>query len=182
MPYSSGVNEQFEIVDLFTSEESDFLMGHSTPFFSNYSPPASTTRSPQFKALHGSLDFTIQFTIHRRRVPLFFVKIKTFRSLKQLSARASADKQMREGYREFASSNISTPTLYGLSAFGPQFSVYTYDPASGYLAPPEIPHDLRYLNDVAPKDRWAYNLLEEAGRRRRNTMTIDQSLIPPTSP
>jgi hypothetical protein len=136
MPYSSGVNVQFEIVDLLTSEESDFYGPFNSLLFELFPTSEHYQISPQFKHPHGSLDFTIQFTIRRRRVPLFFVEIKTFRSLKELSARASADKQMREGYREFASSNISTPTLYGLSAFGPQFSVYTYDPASGYLAPP----------------------------------------------
>lgn len=166
MPYSSGVNEQFEIVDLFTSEESDFYGPFNSLLFELFPTSEHYQISPQFKRLHGSLDYTIQFIIRRRRVPVFFVEVKTFRSLKELSARMSADKQMRESYLDFASGNISTPTLYGLSAFGPQFSVYTYDPASGYLVPREIPRDLRYINDVAPKDRWAYNLLEEAGEAK----------------
>jgi len=129
MPYSSGVNKQFEIVDLL-SEESDFYGPFNSLLFELFPTTEHYHISPQFKRFDGSLDFTIQFIISRRRVPVFFVEIKSYRSLKELSARASADKQMREGFREFASGNISTPTLYGLSAFGPQFSVYTYDPAS----------------------------------------------------
>ena len=103
LPYSSGVDEQFEILSrALTLRRRKTSMGHSTSFVLNCSPPASTTKSPQFKRLHGSLNFTIQFNIRRRHVPVFFVEVKSFRSLKELSA----DKQMPEGYREFASRNI----------------------------------------------------------------------------
>jgi len=166
MPYSADVTEQFEIVDLFTSEESDFYGPFNTLLFELFPANEHYQIAPRFKRVHGSLDCSIQFIIRRRRVPIFFVEIKTFRSLKELSARASADRQMRDRYLEFASGSISIPTLYGLSAFGPQFSVYTYDPASKNLTPHEIPHDPRRLNDEAPEDRWAYNLLEEAGEAK----------------
>jgi len=166
MPYSADVTEQFEILDLFTSEESDFYGPFNSLLFELFPTNEHYQIAPQFKRLHESLDFTIQFIIRCRRVPVFFIDIRTFRSLKELSARASADRQMRDRYLEFASGSISTPILYGLSAFGPQFSVYTYDPASTNLTPHEISRDPHRLNDVAPEDQWAYNLLEEAGEAK----------------
>ena len=166
MPYSVGVTEQFEIVDLFTTEERDFYGPFNSLLFELFPTNEHYQIAPRFKRLQGSLYFTIQSIIRCRRVPVFFIEIMTFRSLKELSGRASADRQMRERYLEFASATISTPALYGLSAFGPQFSVYTYDPATTNLSPPEIPRDLQRLNDVAPEDRWAYNLLEPAGEAK----------------
>ena len=83
--------------------------------------------SPQVKRVDGSLDFTVQFIDRRRRIPVFFIEVKTFRSLKELSARGSADDKIRQRFREFASGTVFTPTLYGFSAFGPQFRVYTYN-------------------------------------------------------
>ncbi len=68
---------------------------------------------------------------------------------------------MRQRVREFASGTISTPTLYGLSAFGPQFCVYAYNYART-LDPPAIARD-PVVNDTAPEAQWAYNLLEEKG-------------------
>jgi len=166
MPYSVKVIRQFEIVDLFTSEESDFYGPFNALLFELFPTEEDYQVAPQFKRHHGSPDPTVQFIVRRRRVPIFFIEIKTFRSLKELSARASADGQMRDRYREFASGSISIPTLYGLSAFGPQFSVYAYNPASRSLTPPKIYPDPYIINDEAPEDRWAYNLLEEAGEAK----------------
>ncbi|KAF8182298.1 hypothetical protein BJ912DRAFT_978519 [Pholiota molesta] len=144
MPWSEGVVEQFETVDLYTTEESDFY----GPFISLLC-----------KRIDGSLDFTFQFIVNRRRTPVFFLEVKTFRSLTLLSARGSADDQMRQRFREFASGTISTATLYGLSAFGPKFCTRRIDP-------PAIARDLVLVNDTAPEARWAYNLLEPAGEAK----------------
>ena len=57
---------------------------------------------------------------------IFFVAFKPYGSLKNLSARALADDQMRDRFREFASGSLPTPTLVGISAFGTRFSVYTF--------------------------------------------------------
>jgi hypothetical protein len=51
------------------------------------------------------------------------------------------------------------------SAMGPVLSVYKYDIATG-LMPPQTPRDPIFVNDVAPKERWDCNILEDAGEQR----------------
>ncbi|KAF9471552.1 hypothetical protein BDN70DRAFT_938861 [Pholiota conissans] len=135
--------KQSEMVDLDTTEESEFYV------------------SPHV----GSLDFTINFIVHHRRIPVF-LEVETFRSLTLLSARESADDQMRQSFREFASATIPTPILYGLSAFGPRFCVYAFDSATQRIDPPTIARDLVIVNNIAPAARWAHNLLEPAGEAK----------------
>ena len=166
MPWSEGVIEQFEIVDLYTTEESDFYGPFNSLLVELFPSSEHYQVSPQFKRIDGSLDFTVQFIDHRRRIPVFFLEVKAFRSLTLLSARGSADDQMRQKFREFASRTIPTATLYGLSAFGPQFCVYAFEPATRSIDPPAIARDLVVVNDIAPEARWAYNLLEPAGEAK----------------
>lgn len=66
---------------------------------------------------------------------------------------------MRQGFRDFASSTIPIATLYG-----PKFCVYAFDSATRGIDPPAIARDLIVVNDTAPEARWAYNLLEPAGK------------------
>lgn len=147
-------------------------MGHSPPFLSSYSPARNTTKSPQFKPIDGSLDFTIQLIVRpsRRCIPVFFLEVKTFRSLTLLPARDSADDQMRQRFRELASGTVTIPTatLYGVNAFGPQFCVYAFESATRSIDPPAIARGLVVVNDIAPQapGRWAYNLLEPAGEAK----------------
>ena len=123
MAWSDGVVEQFEIVDLYTTEESDFkFYGPFNSLLSELFPISEHYMvSPQFKRVDGSLDFTVRFIVRRRRVPVFFIEVKTLRSLKELSTRGGADDQIRQRFREFAS-GVSTPTLYGLSALALSFA------------------------------------------------------------
>ncbi|KIM78064.1 hypothetical protein PILCRDRAFT_824776 [Piloderma croceum F 1598] len=166
MPWSEGVIEQFEIVDLYTTEESDFYGPFNSLLVELFPSSEHYQVSPQFKRIDGSLDFTIQFIVHRRRIPVFFLEVKTFRSLTLLSARDSADDQMRQRFREFASGTIPTATLYGISAFGPQFCVYAFESATRSIDPPAVARDLVVVNDIAPEARWAYNLLEPGGEAK----------------
>lgn len=173
MTWSDGVVEQFEIVDLYTTEESDFY-GPFTSLLVELFPSSEHYQvSPQFKRVDGSLDFTVQFIVRRRRIPVFFIEVKTFRSLKELSARGGADDQMRQRFREFASGTVHTPTLYGLSAFGPQFCVYMYNFATRSIEPSGIARNQDIVNDTAPEARWAYNLLEETGEAKLREIVKD---------
>jgi hypothetical protein len=63
----------------------------------------------------------------------------------------SADEQMRQTFREFASCSIPTASLYGLSAFGPQFCVYAFESVTRRIDPPAIARDLAVVNDTCPK-------------------------------
>lgn len=167
MPWSDAVVEQFEIVDLHTTEESDFYGPFNSLLIELFPSSEHYQVSPQFKRTDGSpANFTVHFIAHRRRIPVFFLEVRTFHSLTLLSARGSADDQIRQSFREFASGTIPTATLYGLSAFGPQFCVYALKSATRSIDPYAIARDLIVVNDIAPKARWAYNLLEPAGEAK----------------
>jgi len=74
---------------------------------------------------------------------------------------------MRQRFAELLDEPI-IPVLYGISAMGPVLSVYKYD-ATG-LSPAPIPRDVRFVNDVAPRERWNYCVLEEAGEQCIRTL------------
>lgn len=69
---------------------------------------------------------------------------------------------MLQGFRELASGTVA-PTLYGLSAFGPQFCVYAYNSVTRSTL---HPRDTIIIDDTAPEAQWAYNLLEETGEAK----------------
>ena len=166
MPWSEGVLEQFDIVDLFTTEESEFygpftsLLVELFPISEHYYQV-----SPQ---IHKPPKFPFQFIVYdyRSHTPLFFLEVNGFRSLTLPSARGKADDHMRESFREFASYSIPMQTLYGVSAFGPQFRVYAFDTDTRHIDPPAIVRDPVVANDIAPEAQWAYNLLQPAGEAK----------------
>ena len=49
---------------------------------------------------------------------------------------------------------------------GPRFSVYEYNRATNTLLPPSITRDAMFVTDVAPADRWNYELLEDGGETK----------------
>ncbi|KAJ3552168.1 hypothetical protein NP233_g12945 [Leucocoprinus birnbaumii] len=157
MPWSAGVIEQWEIVDLHTTDESDFY----GPFTGHLS---SHLAVPRLGALLGRAPFLVR----RRRIPVLFVEIKAYRALEQLSAREEADGQMRGRFREFvvAGDTVALPVLYGLSAFGPRFCVYSYTQATRVIEPVAVPRDAESVSDVAPKERWECSLLDAVGEAR----------------
>jgi hypothetical protein len=103
MTWSGGVVEQFKMFDPNTTEESDFY-GPFTSLLVELFPSSEYYQvSPKFNRVGGSFDFTIQFIVLCRRVPVFFVEVKTFHSLKSLSTWDDADDQIRQRFCEFAS-------------------------------------------------------------------------------
>ena len=121
MPWSDAVLEQFFLVDRFTTEDSDWYGPFNTLLFELFPPSEHYQITPQYKRVKGSQDFTVYYIIRKRRVPVFFLELKTYASLSNPSARAQADDQMRDHFREFLSGSIPTPKLIGISSFGSQF-------------------------------------------------------------
>ncbi|KAF9505885.1 hypothetical protein BS47DRAFT_1489623 [Hydnum rufescens UP504] len=154
MPWSEAVIEQFSIVDRFTTEESDWYGPFNTLLFELFPPSEHYQITPQYKHVKGSQEFTVHYIIHKRRVPIFFVEIKPYGSLVNFSARGLADAQMRDRFREFTSDSIPTPKLIGISSFGSQF------------CPALIAADAHLLNDIAPQDRWAFDILNDEGEAK----------------
>ena len=106
---------------------------------------------------------TVPLIVRKRRVPVFLVEIRTGGSLGNLSARAFADEQMRDHLREYSSGSIPTPKLIGISSFGTKFCVYTFTTETWTLELELIAADTRVVNNVAPEDRWAFDVLTEEG-------------------
>ena len=68
---------------------------------------------------------SVIYIVMKRKVPVLFIEIKTYRAFDRPSPRKEADDQMRDGFLDF-SGNIAIPKLYGISAFGTRFSVHEY--------------------------------------------------------
>ena len=163
MSWSEGITEQFALVDRFTTEESEWYGPFNTLLVELFPSSEHYQVAPQYKRVKGSQDFTVHYLIRKRRVPIFFVEIKTYGSLQNLSARALADDQMRDRFREYSSGSIPMPKLIGISSFGTRFCVYTFITETRNLQPKFILPDPDFVNDVAPEDRWAFDILEEEG-------------------
>lgn len=166
MPWSSGVTLQFSLVDIFATEESDFYGPYNTLLFELFPASENYQVSPRFKRITGSMDFIVLYIVSLRKVPVFFVEIKTYIALDKLSSRIEADDQMRNLFVDFSSGSIPTPKLIGLSAMGTHFSVYEYTPATKELIPVRIMPDPRFIIDTAPKAQWGHNILDPAGEAK----------------
>ena len=86
--------------------------------------------------------------------------------LKNLSARALADDEMCDRFREFSSDTLFTPKLVGISSIGTQFCVYTFTTETRILKPKLITPDPDIVNDIAPEDRWAFDVLNDEGEAK----------------
>ncbi|KAG9223504.1 hypothetical protein PLEOSDRAFT_1088304 [Pleurotus ostreatus PC15] len=166
MTWSDSVVEQFSLVDLFTTDESDFYGPYNTLLFELFPANEHYQVSPQFKRITGSMDFTVLYIVSKRKVPVFFVEIKTYLALDKVSSRTEADDQMRKRFVEFASGSVPTPKLVGLSAMGTHFSIYELTTANNQLLPVRIIPDPRFLIDTAPKEQWSYDILDPAGEAK----------------
>lgn len=166
MTWSDSVTEQFSLVDLFTTDESDFYGPYNTLLFELFPPNEHYQVSPQFKRITGSMDFTVLYIVSKRKVPVFFVEIKTSLALDKVFSRTEADDQMRKRFVEFASGSIPTPKLVGLSALGTNFCVYEFTTVDNQLLPVRIIPDPRFLIDTAPKAWWNYDILDPTGEAK----------------
>ena len=160
MTWSDSVTEQFSLVDLFSTDESVFYGPYNTLLFELFPPNEHYQVSPQFKRIAGL------YIVSKRKVPVFFVEIKTYLALDKVSSRTEADDQMRTRFVEFASGNIPTPKLVGLSALGTKFCVYELTTADNRLLPIRVIPDPQFLIDTAPKARWNYDILDAAGEAK----------------
>lgn len=113
-------------------EKNDWSGPFNTLLFELFPPSEHYQITPQHKSADESQDFAFRFIIRKRRAPVFFEELKTYRPLKNLSARALAGDQMRDHIREFSSNSIPMPKLM---AFGTQFCIYTFSTKTRALEP-----------------------------------------------
>ena len=118
------------------------------------------------------IDAVAMFTVELDKHPVLFIEVKPPSSFHLDSKRKQADDQMRDSFRDLRA-NLVTPRLPGISAFGTRVAFYEYIAATSAVTPPAIPADPMFLNDVAPADRWNYDLLEADGIARMRQVAQD---------
>jgi hypothetical protein len=112
------------------------------------------------------------FTVELDKHPVLFIEVKAPASFVLDSKRKQADDQMRDLFRDLRH-NLVTPRLPGISAFGTRMAFYEYVAATNTLTPRAISPDPVSLNDVAPAERWSYDLLEANGIAQMRQVTED---------
>jgi len=175
MPWPNTITEQFDLVNRFTTDESEYygpyitLLTHLFPHDEHYQV------APQFKGpiTPGAVDFTVIYIVMKRKVPVFFIEVKPYIHIQRNSTRELADDQMRRRFRDFSGSNLPIPRLYGISTFGTRFSIYQYTVANRVLTPSLIASDPDIVTDVAPEGRWNYDLFEAAGEAKFREIVAD---------
>jgi hypothetical protein len=168
IPLPDTIREQFELVDLFTPDETEYYGPYNT-LLSHLFPPAKHFQIvPQCKEpiTPGSVDFNTTYTVRKWKCPVFFMVIKLFTHLDDISTHEKADQQMRERFVSIIGRNRVISKLYGISAMGTLFSVYEYTKETNTLLPPAITRDATYMTDVTPADRWNYDLLESSAEKK----------------
>ena len=73
------------------------------------------------------------FRVDLHRIPVFFVEIKTALTITLLSARADADDQMQERFRQLYDQSLSE--LRGISALGTKLCFFSLDKKLESLTP-----------------------------------------------
>jgi hypothetical protein len=110
----------------------------------------------------GMINFTTMYVVEMDFHPIFFVEVKVAAAFMKKSWRGGADDQMQSRFRNLQD-DVILPKLYGISALGTRFSVYTFDENTREVTPPPLDKVGVILYDYAPASRWEYNLMEPAG-------------------
>ena len=168
MPWSDAIIEQFELIDRFTKDETEYYGPYNTLLNHLFPHEEHFRVVPQFKGsmIPGSIDFSSTLIVRKRMCPVFFIVIKPFTHLDTLSTRGKADTQMRDMFFALVNRHLVIPKLYGVSAMGTRLAVYEYSKKTNCLTPRAIARDPKYITDVAPADRWTHELLEPAGEAK----------------
>ena len=85
--------------------------------------------------------------------------------------------QMRDRFVSIIGRNLVIPKLYGNSAMSPRFSVYEYNQTTNPLLLPSITRDATFVTDVAPADRWSYELLEDGGETKMRELVEEVKVM-----
>ena len=166
MPWPDFVTTQFSLVNRFTTDDSEYYGPFNTLLTALFPPSEDFQVAPQFKRIKGSMDITIVFIIMKRKVPVFFLEVKTHLALDHAPSRKEADNQMRDMFLYFSSGSFPLPKLYGISALGTCFSVYEYHPDTRRLTPRRIIPDPDVVSDTAPQERWNHDVMTPEGEAK----------------
>ncbi|KAI0327010.1 hypothetical protein GY45DRAFT_1328132 [Cubamyces sp. BRFM 1775] len=122
---------------------------------------------PQFPPVTSreSIDFVVLLLIYVEATPVFVVMIKPPADFRFISKRQEADDQLRRRLVDIGP-DMKIPVLYGVSAFGSKIAFYKYDKAAKRIEPRSITPEPGMVADTAPREWWAYDILEEEGAKK----------------
>jgi hypothetical protein len=137
------------------------LFGFQGPF--EVSPQYRIPQYIRGDAFDAVSPFIVQFVDSNNELrPVFFIDVKPPASFGLDTNRKQADDEMRNHFRDLRP-KLVTPKLPGISAFGTRLAFYEYEATTNILTPHAIVPDPVILNDVAPAERWSYDILEPNG-------------------
>jgi hypothetical protein len=167
MPWPQHVLEQFGTVTRGNIDESEYygpyigLLLELFPGQSNFMVVPKHKHCPGFE-YQPSIVFIVQ---QLDKHPVFFIEIRPSSHKNSILERADTDEQMREQLKALAE-EVIIDTLYGISAFGTDFCVFSFNRATRAETPAQIYRSRTIVHDSAPSDRWKLNLLTEEGEAR----------------
>lgn len=167
MPWDQYTLRQFEsAVPLGEHDESRYYGPYNTLLRDLFPKEEGYMIVPQYKrsVQLRSIDFTTIFLVQQGESPVFFVEIKPAGHIHRASARAAADKEMREKVNDLIDS-INIPKLCGVSAIGTKVCFYEYTKDTGQLEPERIADSNMFVVDTAPRDRWCVDILTAEGEQ-----------------
>ncbi|KAF7358902.1 hypothetical protein MSAN_01230500 [Mycena sanguinolenta] len=143
--------------------EKEFHGPYSKLLYTIFPADSKYTVVPQYMPTgRGTADFIFTFRILVRKLPVFILELKPPADLRLQSGRMDADDQIRRRLVDLACESIATP-----SAIGTKLCFYTYTKGSkDPISPSGISYDRIRVNDVAPREWWALDVLEDAGEQR----------------
>jgi hypothetical protein len=165
MPWPDFVTTQFNLVNRFSTDESEYYGPFNTLLTALFPATENFQVAPQFKRIRDSIDYRVIFIIMKGKVPVFFIDVNTYLALNHAPSRKEADDQMRDRFLDF-SSGLPLRKLYGISALGTRFSVYEYHSDTRRLTPRLILPDPDVVSDIAPQERWDYDVMTPEGEAK----------------
>ncbi|KAF9651972.1 hypothetical protein BDM02DRAFT_3153944 [Thelephora ganbajun] len=120
----------------------------------------------------NAVDFIVTFEVLLINKPVLILELRPPSHLDFLSKRQVADEQIRSRMGDLVE-GYPLETLHAVSAMGKKLCFYSLDTThdDADIVPAAIPRHLTRVNDSAPKDRWALDVLDPAGEGRLREIT-----------
>jgi hypothetical protein len=172
-PWPAYIHQSFKsaiLKDPSGKDESVFYGPFTRLLYTLFSVDSQYEVVPQFTSImrqsgQGGINIVTVLVVEVNGHPVLFMEIKPPATIPYDAKREEADWQMRSLFRDLRQT-LSIPTLHGISAFGTRLSFYEYDHVSHVLRPEVIQADPAYFVDVAPINRWDYDVLQQEGADR----------------
>ena len=124
------------------------------------------------EVLYDMPDVVATFTVEFNKHPVLFIQPSPHWSFDLHSQRKRAENQIVTQVGDMKE-DLVTPRLHAISAFGTHLAFYEYTAATNILTPPRIAADPILLNELAPADRWGFDVLEADGIARIHQVAQD---------